>query len=217
MKKVVRKQLKEDEFVSVVKKIIQFAGKRKKELLVGVAAIVLIVVIILGIRLINVQKAKKESSKLTEIFQLSTEILDNPEKLSDLEALAGNGKFARIATIRLASYWYEKEDFAKAETLLLDFPSSNKDLSFYQAQDLLAQVYRKQGKLDEALAIYIKVMEDPGKYSLDVVYSHMAEIYEEMGDSAKALEFYKKLQEEFAQSYYTYDAAAKIRELEEKK
>ena len=134
-----------------------------------------------------------------------------------LEALAGGGKFARVATIRLASYWFEKEDFVKAEELLVNFPDSNKDLFYYQARDLLGQVYRKQDKLDEALAVYERIAENSSGYSLDVVYSHMAEIYDEKGDADKALEFYKKLQEEFAQSYYAYDAAAKIRELEEKK
>jgi predicted negative regulator of RcsB-dependent stress response len=217
MKKVVKKQLKEDEFVSTVNKIIDFATKRKKELLAGAAAVVVIILIILGIRLIKTQQLKKESALLTEVFQLSTEVLDNPEKLTELEALAGNGKFARVATIQLASYWFEKEDFVKAEELLSKFPSSNKDLFYFQAQDLLAQILRKQNKSDEAIAIYEMIMENPEKYSLDVVYSHVAELYEEKGDTAKALEFYKKLQEEFAQSYYAYDAASKIRELEEKK
>ena len=217
MKKVVKKQLKEDEFLTTVNKIIRFASKRKKELLAGLGAVVVIILIILGIRLIKTQQVKKESALLTDIFQLSTEILDNPEKLTELEELAGNGKFARVATIRLASYWYEKENFVKAEELLSKFPSSKKDLFYYQARDLQAQVLRKQNKLDEALAIYTAIMENPENYSLDVVYSHMAELYEEKGDSAKALEFYKKLQEEFAQSYYAYDAASKIRELEEKK
>jgi predicted negative regulator of RcsB-dependent stress response len=216
MKKVVKKQLKEDEFVSTINKIIEFAAKRKRELIAGAAAVAVIILIILGIRLIGAQQVKKESALLTEIFQLSTEVNDNPEKLSELEALTGNGKFARVATIRLASYWFEKEDFAKAEELLVNFPASNKDLFYYQARDLLGQVYRKQNKLDEALALYERIAENSSGYSLDVVYSHMAEIYDEKGDVDKALEYYKKLQEEFAQSYYAYDAAAKIRELEEK-
>lgn len=217
MKKVVKKQLKEDEFVTTVNKIIDFATRRKKELIAGAAAVVVIILVVIGIRIVKAQQIKRESVLLSRIFQLSSEVMDEPDKLTELEALAGNGKFARIATIQLASYWYEKKDFVKAQDLLEKFPAKSKDLFYYQAQDLLGQVYMKQEKYDEALAVYEKILDNPEEYSLDVVYFHMAELFEKKGDTEKALDYYKKIQDEFSQSYYAYDAASEIRKLEGKK
>jgi tetratricopeptide (TPR) repeat protein len=105
----------------------------------------------------------------------------------------------------------------KAQDLLEKFPAKSKDLFYYQAQDLLGQVYMKQEKYDEALAVYEKILVNPEVYTLDVVYFHMAELFEKKGDTEKALDYYKKIQDEFAQSYYAYDAASEIRKLEGKK
>ena len=99
MKKVMKKQLKEDEFVTTVTKVIDFAKKRKKELIAATTAILVIILVILGVRFIKAQQVRRESALLSQIFELSTEALENPEKLTELEELAGKGKFARVATI----------------------------------------------------------------------------------------------------------------------
>ena len=47
--------------------------------------------------------------------------------------------------------------------------------------------------------------------------ARLAEAYEGKGELEEAMALYKRLQEEYPQTYYGYDAAAKIRELEQKK
>jgi hypothetical protein len=49
------------------------------------------------------------------------------------------------------------------------------------------------------------------------VLFHRAEVHEEMGETDEALALYRKLQEEYSQTYYGFDASQKIKELELKK
>jgi tetratricopeptide (TPR) repeat protein len=97
-------------------------------------------------------------------------------------------------------------------------PERRKDLLYYQAKDLLAQIHFKRKNYDKAIEIYKKIEdEDPKDHSLDVILFHRAEVHEEKGEFEEALVLYKKIQEEFSQTFYGYDAAEKIRKLETKK
>jgi len=49
------------------------------------------------------------------------------------------------------------------------------------------------------------------------VLFHKAEALEDKGEPGLALSVYKKIQEDFQQTYYGMDAASKVLELEEKK
>ena len=52
---------------------------------------------------------------------------------------------------------------------------------------------------------------------MDVIYFHQAGVLEGMGEFEKALELYKKVQNEYSQTYYGYEATQKIQKLEGKK
>ena len=218
MKRIVRKQLKEDEFVSVFNKTVHYIREHTRELITFFVAIVVLAVIIFGVRFISRQNLKKESQLLSQILELQTDLDQKPENLAKLEELAGGGKFSRMAYTALASYWVENGDLEKAQSYLEEFPQKNKDVLFYQAQNLLAQVHFQKKEYDKAIEIYRKIEEDdPGSYSLDVVLFHKAEVHEEMGETNEALALYRKIQEEYSQTYYGFDASQKIRELESKK
>jgi tetratricopeptide (TPR) repeat protein len=92
------------------------------------------------------------------------------------------------------------------------------DFIYYQAQDLLAQINARQKDYDGAIAIYTKIEEaKPEDYCLDVVLFHKAEALEAKGSQPEALAVYKKIQEQFPQSYYGYDAAERVRKIETSK
>ena len=218
MKKKVKKRLKEDEFVTTVNKLVQFARERTQLLVSAALVIILIVVAFLVSNAIRNQNLKKESQILSQILQLSTEVKEAPEKLPELEALAGKGKFSRVAYLQLAAYWFEREDYEKVRSYLVKMPGKEKDLFYYQARNLMAEIHFQNKEYDEALKIYEQIEnENPKGFVLDVVFYQKAKIYEEQGKTEEALALYKRLQEEFAQTYYGYEAADKIRELEEKK
>lgn len=218
MKRIKRKQLKGDEFVTTIRKLMRFLQERAKEIMAFVIIILFVILAFTGFRIIKAQQNKKESRLLAQIFSLGSELNNNPENVEKLEVLAGGGKFSRVAYIVLATHWMEKGELERAEASLEKMNKSPKDIFYYQAQDLLAQIHSKKKNYDKAIEIYEKIEEEnPKEYSLAVIIFHRAEVLEEKGEIEEALAFYKRVQEEFPQSYYSFDASRKIRELEAKK
>ena len=216
MKKEVKKQIKEDKFVDIMTVVIDFVTHRKKEVMMGLAAVLGIIVIFIGIKILNAGNVKKENQVLTQILSLTEELKDKPENIAELEKLAGKGKYSRMAYIQLANFYINKKDFARAEEELKKIPENNKDLLFMQSRDILAQVYLYQKRFDEALTIYDTMEREPGEFSLDVLLFNKALVFEEKGETDRALELYKKVESDFSQTYFGYEASQKVRELEEK-
>ncbi len=215
MKKVVKKQLKEDEFVSTLTKILRFIEKRTKELIIVAAAIVFFVLLFLGLRLIQAQNVKKQSQLLSQLLELRTELGTKPENVAKLDELAGKGKFSRLAYVFIATHWVEQGDLEKAKASLAKVQPEPKDFIYYQAEDLLAQVNSLEKNYDQAIAIYKRIEDAKAKaYPLDVVLFHKAEALEGKGEKMEALAVYKKVQQDYPQSYYGVDAAEKARKLE---
>jgi predicted negative regulator of RcsB-dependent stress response len=218
VKRIKRKQLKGDEFVSSINKIVRFAQERTKEIVALVVLVAALLLVFVGLKFVTGENRKKESLLLTQILNLSSELNNNPENVAQLEELAGDGKFSRLAYLLLATYYVENGDNDKAQSYLGKMPESRKDTFYYQAQDLLAQIHFKSKDYDKAIEIYKKIEEeDPKDHSLDVVLFHRAEVHEEKGEDEEALALYKRVQEEFSQTYYGFDAGQKIRKLEAKK
>ena len=217
MKKKVKKKLKEDEFVSTMTKVYLYIKNKTKYIAFGAVVLIVLAGIILGLKAIKNQNLKKESEKLGQILQISSELTQNPEKIAELEGLAGKGKFSRVAYLELASYWFYKEDYDKVIDYLDKIPQGDKDIFFYQAKNLLAETYYHQNEYDKALGIYEQIEnENPKDYPLDLVLFKEAGILEEQGNEERALEIYRRIQEDYAQTYYGFEAQEKVRELEEK-
>jgi predicted negative regulator of RcsB-dependent stress response len=218
MKRVMRKRLKEDEFVSTMTKLVDLGKKWSRQLIMGVTVVVVIILVVLISNAIKAQSVKRDSSLLADILEISTQLSDNPEKMAELEALAGNGKFSRIAYLKLAAFAIEQGDSGKAKSYLEKMTDDRKDITYYQAQDMLAQVFIRDKEYDKAIAIYKSIEEEGQKdYALDAVLFHMAEAHEGKGELDIALEIYKRVQEKYAQSLYGFDASKKVTELEGKK
>lgn len=218
MKRKLKRQLKEDELVTTFSKVLRFAKKRSKELIALGVMIVLIVVVIAGVRLIRAQNIKKESRILGQILDLYAGIGKNPENIKKLEEMAGKGKFSRLAYVLMARHWVENSDLDRAEQSLQNISDKEKDVFYYQAQDLLAQIYTKKGEVDKAIDVYKRIeKENPKDYALDAVLFRQAEALEQKGNTQEALALYKKVQEEYPQTFFGYDASQKVQKLEEKK
>jgi tetratricopeptide (TPR) repeat protein len=218
MKRATKKHLKEDKFQMTVTNIVEFSGEHTREISIAGAGVVVLILAFIVVQVVGAQKMKKENQALDQILTLSSEIRENPEKLVELEELAGKGRFSRIGYLELAKYWFEKEDFAKVTPYLDEMSKGKKDLVYYQAQDLMGQVYISQNDYDNAIALYGKLEEkNPKEYVLDAVLFHKAHAHEKKGETEEALVLYKRIQEEFSQTYFGYDASVKVLDLEEKK
>ena len=218
MKRLKRKQLKSDEFVTTFGKVINFMKKWQREFKIGGVVFLFAIFVFLCVQFVQSKSLKKQNVLLSNIFRLSSEINKNPEKIKELEDLSGKEKYSRMGFLILGTYWFEQGDFAKALDQLEKIPSNKKDLLYYQAQDLLAQIFVEQKDYDRAIEIYEKIeVEEPDDYYLDAVLFHKAEALEDKGDTELALSVYKKIQEDFPQTYFGMDASSKVMELEEKK
>ncbi len=215
MKRVIKKQLKEDEFVSTLTKIFRFVQKRSREMIIAAAAVAFIALLYAGLRLIQANNVKKESRMVTRLLDLRSNLNTKPENLVEMENLAGKGKFARLAYVLTATHWVEQGDLEKAKAALAKVGDGAKDFIHYQAQDLLAQILSREKEYDKAIAIYDQIFkENPKDYGLDVILFHKAEALEGKGEMKEAVAVYKKIQEDFPQSYYGFDASGKARKLE---
>jgi len=218
MKRVERHQLKEDEFVSGMNKFFDLMKTWERELLIGLGVLVLLVLVFLGINFLKNRGLRAESRVVGEIVSLRAELDAKPEYLPRLEKLAGPGKFARVAYIALATYWLEKGDLEKAENYASAVKTTRRDFVAYEAQDLLAQILVRKKDFGRALEIYAKIeKEKPSSYPLDAILFHKAEALELKGDALGALAVFKKLQEEYDQTYYGYEASLKVGRLENAK
>jgi predicted negative regulator of RcsB-dependent stress response len=215
MKRRIKKQLKEDEFVSGMTKFMQFVKKWEREVIIAAAAATALILLFLGFQFLKAQQAKKESRAVGEILELRADLSHNPQNVARLEQMGGRGKFARIAFISLATYWIEQGQLDKAEAALLQIKNDPRDFFYYQAQDLASQIAVLKGDFDKAINVLKKIEEEkPKDYLLDAVLFRHAEALEKKGSIPEALIMYKKLQEEYAQTYYGYDASLRVRKLE---
>jgi predicted negative regulator of RcsB-dependent stress response len=215
MKRDIKKKLKEDEFVSGMNTFMRFVRTWEREILIAAVAAVAVAVLFFGFQYLKAQQVKKESQTVGEILNLRTGLAAKPENAASLEKIAGKGKFSRVSYISLATYWVEQGQMDKAQAALANIKDETKDFFYYQAQDLSAQIAILKAEYDKAIALLKKIEEEkPKDYLLDAVLFRHAEALEKKGDLPEALKIYKKLQDEYAQSYFGYDASLKVKKLE---
>lgn len=215
MKRIKRKQLKENEFASTLNRIYFFFSRNSKKFVIAGGLILFVVVVFLGARLYQVHVSKKETQKLSRILELKAELGEKENAVSELRELAGNGKFSRLGYLYLASYWVEEEKLDQALSALKKINQGKKDFIYYKAQDLMVRIFLYQEKYDQAIKRCEKIEnQSPDEYPLDVILFRKAQAYEKKGDKEKALDLYKEIKEEYPQTFYGYDASQKINTLE---
>ncbi len=211
MKRTERHHLKEDEIVTGLGRFVHFYNTWQREILIFAGVLGLVILVFGALFLLRAHSRSVQSRAIGEVMDLSADLGQKPENLAKLEKLAASGSAARFARLELAAYWAGKADYAKADSYLGRIPAAPKDLLYYQAQSLEAQVLVARKDFDKAIALYKKIQADnPKTYPLDAVLFHLAEAYELKGDIKAALDIYQKLQADYAQSYYGYEASLKV-------
>jgi len=214
MKRTERHHLKEDEMVHGLSWFVHFYESFKKEIMIALSVLGFAALIFGALLLVRYHGQNVRSRSVGEILALSQDLEKKPENVAKLEKLAEDGPSGRLAYLELASYWAGKGETAKAETLLGRIRPVPKDLLYYQAEELKAQVLIKKKDFDGAIAIYKKIQGDnPKSYPADAILFHLAEAYEAKGAKPEALDLYQTLQKNYTQSYYGYEASLKVSRL----
>lgn len=217
MKRAERHHLKEDEMAHGLSWLVDFFSAYKREIRIVAAAAVFAALVLGALLIVRAQARSLQSRAVGEVGDLAAAAAEKPEKLADLEKLAGKARTARLANLELARYWAERGDWSKAESFAGRIADGRKDLLHFQAEDLKAQIALGRKDFDKAIAIYKRAIDEkPEVYPLDALLFHLAESHELKGETQAALDLYKKLQEEHAQSYYGYEASTKAGRLGQK-
>lgn len=218
MKKTERHHLKEDEMVHGVHWLVAFFRTYSREIYIVAGAVALALLVFGALVLIRSNARSLKSKAIGEVTALASDLDGKPGLVAELDKLAAGGRGARLANLELARYYAEKSDWAKADSYLARLSSGPQDLLYYQAQDLRGQVAAGRKDFDAAIAIYRKIIDaKPQAYPVDAALYHLAQCQELKGDTAAAVELYKKLQTEYPQSYYGYEASLKAGKLEARK
>jgi tetratricopeptide (TPR) repeat protein len=190
--------------------LVDFVKKYQREILIVTGALAFAAVVFGALVIVRSHGRSVQSRAIGEVGDLAAAAVEKPEKLADLEKLAAKGRTARLANLELARYWAERGDWAKAESFVGRIADGRKDLLHYQTEDLKAQIALGKKEFDKAIAIYKKAVDEkPEAYPVDALLFRLAESHELKGETKEALDLYKKLQEEHAQSYYGYEASLK--------
>jgi len=215
MKRTERKQLKENGLASGLRRFVLWIRQHGKELKVAGLTLVIVAALIVGLTFYGKYKKSQEANYLSQVLALRAELGQKPENLTQLEKMADSSRYGRIASLSLAAYYFEKNEFSQAEKILERVKNKGKDLIHYQILDLYGQVLAKQNKFDEAIAVYRQIEKDkPKAYPLDIILYHLADVYEKKGDLEQALNVYRQLQAGSQNTYYGYQAALKVMKLQ---
>jgi tetratricopeptide (TPR) repeat protein len=210
MKRTERHHLQEDQMAHGLNWLIDYAKKWKREFTIVAGALAFAAVVFVALVLVRSHARSVQSGIIGLVGDVAAEAALKPEKLAELEKLAGQRRTARLANLELAKYWVERSDWAKAESTLGRIAGSPKDLLYYQAEDIKARVALGRKDFDKAIAIYQKISDEkPKVYPLDAVLFRLAESRELKGETKEALAIYTRLQAEYPQSYYGYEASLK--------
>jgi tetratricopeptide (TPR) repeat protein len=210
MKRTERHHLKEDEIRTGLNWFLQFYEDWKREIFIAAGVLVFAAAVFGGLLLVRSHARAVQSRAVSEVLSLSQDLDAKPENLAKIEALAERSRGVRMACLELATYWAGKGDGAKAETYLGRILGTPKDLLYYQAESLKAQIFVWNKEFDKAIAIYRKIEEEkPKSYPLDAALYALAEAYELKGQKKEALNLYTEVRSDYPQTYYGEEAAMK--------
>jgi tetratricopeptide (TPR) repeat protein len=217
MKRTERRHLKEDGFASGLQRFFDFFTHNKNIFFGGLGLVALGVLIFLGVRFLQGQGLAQQGRVESQILEIYDGLDKQPGDAAKLEKMGSQGRAGRLAYVLLGNYWVSQGTPQKAEALLAKVKDNPQDLIYYQAQDLLGQIYFQRKDYDKAIEIYKAIQADePREFPVDQAIFRQAEALEKKGQKAEALTLYKKVQDEFMQGAFAYQAAQKVRQLESK-
>ena len=234
-----RKEMKRDEFATVVGRGMEYAESHARTLLLGLGVVALLAVLFLVGRIFLGQRADRANEALShalKVYQAPIDAAaakpDDPKSPSFPDAAArrtrakqlfegirndyGSSDAADVAGLYLAQIAAEEGQLDRARELWTEFADDHpKNMLAGEARVNLIHLDRQQGK-GEALLQRLKTMleeEEPG-LPKDVILYELATTQEELGRKQEALTSWRRLTEEYPESAYRSAAQEKVSALD---
>jgi tetratricopeptide (TPR) repeat protein len=162
-RKITKRQMKEDQFVRTMLEARDWAQDNMSKLLIGVAAVVLLVV---GIWFVSSRSSQQSQSAYDLLGRAEMELRTGQNQLAiiDLQKVIddrGTSEAANLACLKLANVYFLQSDFVKAEEYFQLYLKKYviDDISRYSALEGIAGSWTGQGRFAEAAAKYLEVAQ----------------------------------------------------------
>jgi len=215
MKKKDKEHLKEDPFINFIEKIIDFFKKFKREILIGLAACLLIVIVFVVISIFKSQAISQENEIYSEALKIKkSEILNPEDKISQLKKLENKKGISSVIQLFIASLYFENDEPDKAQEVISKFRGSDIKLINDEKKLLEAEIFAATDKERQALAILNKLVSDSKcQITKDFILIKIAKIQIKTAQTKAAESNLKKLMDEYPQSFYANEAKSLLETL----
>jgi outer membrane protein assembly factor BamD (BamD/ComL family) len=231
--KELKRQIKEDELVTVYQRAATYWGSHKDGLRLAIGVVVLVVAVVAGISFYQGRRTEAANLAFAEAFEvMKAPVIANLPAAADKPtgvhfatseekykqaAAAFEGidrRYPSLAVGRRAKYFgalarLELGDAAAAEASLKELAARKdlKELEPVLARLALADLYRRTGQLDKAIEAYQQFVGDPAvALPRDYALMSLGQTQEEAKKAKEARSSYERLVQEFPASLYAPEA-----------
>ncbi len=215
-RRVTRKELlkEPDEFITFTGKMIQFVRTYQNQLLYGIGALVLIVLIVSGVRLYTSWKENKAFTSLGKAMSQYDENRSSKSEATDLndvkqsfqnvaEKYSGydGGKLARMM---YANICYESGDYDAAianYTKALQEFSDDPSITLF-IQSSLGYAYEAKQDYQTAIEYFEQVASSPSTFLKDEALYNLGRLYAKAGDTEKSKKAFDRILSDHPDSIY---------------
>lgn len=216
-KRITKRQLKEDKFVTYYFKAIDFVEKYSRHIVIGLGAVVLVSA---ALFYHTKKQAEKDASAVVELSKAHQEYASSNYEsatviLKNLIENYGGTKSAELAKFYLANNYFELKSHSEAEKYYRDFADDNDDdVLTASALAGVAACLEEQGKFAEAADMYKKIADEypDGVFAAENLF-HSARCYLLAGNQQAARDTLSKLREKYPDSTLENDAQVLLAEL----
>jgi predicted negative regulator of RcsB-dependent stress response len=216
-----RHELKEqDDITTSLQRFMEFVYARQKEILVGAAVLIVIVLAVFGWNYYSTRRTTNAQTQLSQaiaIFNDGTKPEKERFEKSLAEAQKTHDAYPSLPAGIIAQYY-----MALSQEGLGDTPKAVQNLQEVVqrgdagvrpvAQFALASIYKKHGETAKAIEVY-KQLYDSAGYSKPVVAFELGELYEANKQPDQAKDYYQKLVSEFPDSAFRPGAEEALKRL----
>lgn len=222
-RRITRKQLKEDEFVSAMDVVIHWFSDNWRPVAAGAGAVVVLAVLVWTALSLSDSRAEKASYQLRRAVAAYQEARDGgtadlEQARSGLQAVVdqfGSTDQADMARIYLAQIDLAKGDVDRARNALVQLVANRRGDAVGRLATLdLIHLRVASGQAAEvAKELEAMVVGSDTSLPRDLALYELAELYIKEQDTARAKEYFQKLVDEFPESAFQSQAQQRLNEL----
>lgn len=196
--------MKEDEFSHAFFRLLNFFRKYRRELIVGLITVLLIIIGFSGFTLWKEYSLSNNNKLLGKYL--------NSDKL-DVSKLPG--KWKPLYYIESASRLIENGKLSEAERELQTMPKKKGDFFYYKYLLLCGEINFQRKDFNKALQYFKEIENDkPENFPWEIALIKIGDCYWKMNKPDQAKYYYNRVTIDFPDSYFSIDAQNKLNKLQ---